>query len=511
MSTRAVPRRVPAIFDAGDAQRSSRIRRVVDGCQRTLPAGGAQWQQVIPCVGKGGCTMLRSFRFVAAIAAAALPAALASGASLTAVEYYHAGFDHYFVTAAPREIAALDSGKISGWSRTGEAFGVLDLGTPGAASVCRFWSGQTWAPKSSHFYTPFATECATVKGWPEWRFEGEVFAMHLSDANGNCAAGTVPLYRLFNRMKGGAPNHRYTTSATTRAQMIGQGWIAEGRGIGVIGCVTAEPPATVSAVVTADIGQCFDKPAAQSGAAQTAALVTPQDAIVLTAGDNVYDYGTVAEYANCFQPTWGAHKDRMYPTIGNHDYYTTNADGYFGYFGAQAGPDRLGYYSFDYAGWHIVSLNSIVGVSTESEQYRWLVADLAKPRDTACTLALMHFPLFNSGLTYGSVFEMRTIFQALYDAGVELVISGHDHLYERFAPQRADGTADPVRGVRQFVVGTGGHTLNPFGTPLPNSEFRYNATWGVLRLKLGVGSYSWQFVPVGGGAPIDAGAATCHQ
>jgi hypothetical protein len=105
---------------------------------------------------------------------------------------------------------------------------------------------------------------------------------------------------------------------------------------------------------------------------------------------------------------------------------------------------------------------------------------------------------------------MRPFFDALYTAGVEMVLSGHEHIYERFAPQKADGTADPGRGVRQFVVGTGGHALNPIGTPLPNSEFRYNASWGVLRLTLGQGNYSWQFLPVGGGAPIDAGNGTCH-
>jgi hypothetical protein len=94
---------------------------------------------------------------------------------------------------------------------------------------------------------------------------------------------------------------------------------------------------------------------------------------------------------------------------------------------------------------------------------------------------------------------------------VELLLSGHEHVYERFAPQRADGTADPVRGLRQFVVGTGGHALNPFGSSLPNSEFRHNASWGILRLTLGQGSYGWQFVPVGGDAPIDTGTGTCHR
>jgi len=268
---------------------------------------------------------------------------------------------------------------------------------------------------------------------------------------------------------------------------------------------------SVTIVVAGDIGECFGLPAAGSGAAKTAALVTPQDTLVLTAGDNTYDYGAPAEFANCFHPTWGAFKDRIFPTIGNHEYYTIGAEGYFDYFGAQAGPDRRGYYSFDYAGWHFISLNSILDVTPQSEQYLWLTSDLAKSKDSLCTIALWHYPAFNSGAQYGSVLAMRPFFDALYNAGVEMLFSGHDHLYERFAPQKADGTPDPARGVRQFVIGTGGHTLNPFGTPLPNSEFRYNASWGVLRLTLGQGNYSWHFVPVGGGAPIDTGTGTCHR
>jgi hypothetical protein len=106
---------------------------------------------------------------------------------------------------------------------------------------------------------------------------------------------------------------------------------------------------------------------------------------------------------------------------------------------------------------------------------------------------------------------MRPMFELLQGAGVEMLLSGHEHIYERFAPQKADGTADPVRGVRQFVIGTGGHELNPLGPPVPNSEFRQNTSWGVLRLALEPGSYSWQFVPAGGGAPIDAGTGTCHR
>ncbi|MFO1314817.1 MAG: metallophosphoesterase [Burkholderiales bacterium] len=431
----------------------------------------------------------------------------AAAAVSTAVEFYHGGYGHYFVTASAPEIAKLDAGTIPGWTRTGESFGVLDLGAAGAAGVCRFWSGQTFAPKSSHFYTPIAGECATVKNNRDWSYEGEVFALALADANGACAAGTLPLYRLYNNGQSGAPNHRYTTRPAIRAQMLAQGWIAEGAGIGVVGCV---PPAPITIVAAGDIAQCFGAPAAGSQAAKTAALVAPQDSLVLTLGDHAYEYGTPSEFANCFHPTWGAFKDRIRPAPGNHDYYTDGAAGYFGYFGAQAGPDRRGYYSFDFAGWHFIALNTLTDVSAQSDQYVWLKADLAQSAGTLCTIAFWHFPAFNSGASYGSVMPMRPFFDALQAAGVEMVLSGHEHIYERFAPQRADGTLDVERGVRQFVVGTGGHTLNAMGTVLPNSEYRQNTTWGVLRLTLGQGTYSWQYLPVGGGAPLDAGIGTCH-
>ena len=158
-----------------------------------------------PDRGTGVATTWFRFLFVGACG---LLASIAAAATSTAVEYYHAGFGHYFVTASPQEIAALDSGSLPGWSRTGESFGVFGLGTAGAASVCRFWSGQSYAPKSSHFYTPFAWECTIVKGDPSWQFEGEVFAMNLPDAAGACASGTVPLYRLYNKFQTGAPNNR---------------------------------------------------------------------------------------------------------------------------------------------------------------------------------------------------------------------------------------------------------------------------------------------------------------
>ena len=340
------------------ASRPTRAGIAVDAAYGSCPGVAGREKQPMKPVRLGNAAT-RGLR-VLLIGWCALTASLAVAATSTAVEYFHSGYGHYFVTALPQEVAALDTGVVAGWSRTGESFGVFDVNTTGAANVCRFWSGQSYAPKSSHFYTPFAWECAIVKGDPNWQSEGEGFAMNLADAAGACASGTVPLYRLYNKFQGGAPNHRYTTSETTRSQMLAQGWVAEGTGIGVIGCV---PPAPVTIVAAGDIAQCHHLPAAGSVAAKTAALVTREDVLVLTLGDHAYEYGTPAEFADCFQPTWGAFKSRIRPSPGNHDYYTTDAEGYYGYFGAQAGPDRRGYYSFDYRGWHFISLNSLVDVS----------------------------------------------------------------------------------------------------------------------------------------------------
>jgi len=158
-------------------------------------------------------------------------------ATPTAIEYFHNGYGHYFVTASPQEIAALDAGTLPGWTRTGESFEVLAVGTYGASNVCRFWSGQTFAPKSSHFYTSNAAECAERRGDPAWTYEGERFALMLPDGAGACSGGAIPLYRLYNDGIGNAPNHRYTTSLSIRAGMLAQGWDAEGMGRGVVGCV----------------------------------------------------------------------------------------------------------------------------------------------------------------------------------------------------------------------------------------------------------------------------------
>jgi hypothetical protein len=152
------------------------------------------------------------------------------------IEYRHAEWDHYFITGIPDEITKLDNGTFVGWTRTGKAFNAFVLGTADTAVVCRFFS-TSFDPKSSHFYTPSASECVTVKSNPNWKFEGEVFNVALPKADATCQAGTQPLFRAYNNGMGAAPNHRYTTDFVTFSEMLAKGWVPEGAGVGIIACV----------------------------------------------------------------------------------------------------------------------------------------------------------------------------------------------------------------------------------------------------------------------------------
>jgi hypothetical protein len=179
------------------------------------------------------------------------------------------------------------------------------------------------------------------------------------------------------------------------------------------------------------------------------------------------------------------------------------------YYGPRAGTAGLGYYSYDVGSWHVISLNSNVSMRAGSPQERWLRADLGA-HPGACVLAYWHHPRFSSGTEHGSDPRTEPLWQALYDNGAELVLAGHEHNYERFAPQTPAGTADPDRGIREIVVGTGGADHYEFGPPLANSEVRNGDTWGVLKLTLLPGQYRWEFIPVAGKAFTDSGSARCH-
>jgi hypothetical protein len=239
----------------------------------------------------------------------------------------------------------------------------------------------------------------------------------------------------------------------------------------------------------------------------TAQLLDSIAGTVFTLGDNVYPDGTSTQFTDCYGPTWGRHKNRTRPSAGNHDYHVAGAAGYFNYFGAAAGDPTKGYYSYNLGTWHIIALNSEITHSAGSTQEQWLRADLAA-NPSMCTLAYWHKPRFSSGM-HGNISSVQTFWQALYDYGADVVLSSHDHTYERFAPQNPNGQADSNRGIREFVVGTGGAGLYSFPTIQPNSQVRNNSTYGVLRLTLHATSYDWQFVPFAGQTFTDSGSANC--
>ena len=200
------------------------------------------------------------------------------------------------------------------------------------------------------------------------------------------------------------------------------------------------------------------------------------------------------------------------PSAGNHEYYTAGASGYFEYFGEAAGDPQKGYYSYDLGSWHVVVLNSncaeIGGCGAGSPQERWLREDLAA-HPSACTAAYFHHPRFSSS-RIGNNSAMVPFWEALYEADAEVVLGGHAHHYERFAPQTPGGQADPAQGIREFVVGTGGKSLNSFGTVKANSQVRLNNANGVIKLTLHPASYDWQFVTAPDGTVADSGSTSCH-
>ncbi len=205
-------------------------------------------------------------------------------------------------------------------------------------------------------------------------------------------------------------------------------------------------------------------------------------------------------------------RHRTRPSPGNHDYITPDASGYFGYFEEAAGNQSEGYYGYEAGEWQVLALNSncdeIGGCDLGSPQQQWLSGELASS-DALCTLAYWHHPLFSSGL-HGGERSVQPLFQALYDDGAEVVVSGHDHHYERFAPQDANGTHDPVAGVREFVAGTGGTGNRPIALIAANSESRFTDAFGILKLSLYSDGYEWEFVSEGGSGFTDVGIGVCH-
>jgi hypothetical protein len=247
---------------------------------------------------------------------------------------------------------------------------------------------------------------------------------------------------------------------------------------------------------------------------QTAALVQSlKPEVVAVLGDAQYEAGTPPDFRASYDRTWGAFKSITRAVIGNHEYGHQDGTGFFGYFGALGGTPRMSWYSYDVGAWHVIAFNdqcgeAFVTCAPRTTQERWLRADLAA-NASRCVLSYTHTPLYTSATTQVDP-RARPLFQALLDAGVDVVLSGDSHHYERFAPQNLDGGADPGRGIRQFVVGTGGRDLRPFGAVRPNSEARNADTFGVLALTLHAGSYDWRFVPEPGRTFTDTGSQACR-
>lgn len=284
--------------------------------------------------------------------------------------------------------------------------------------------------------------------------------------------------------------------------------------------VTLRQPGASSVIFSGagDIGECGRYSLNDD---LTANILDTLPGKIFTIGDNAYPDGTDADFANCYEPTWGRQKARTYPVSGNHEYDATpTAEGYFNYFNGPgnftgpAGDRGKGYYSFDYGNWHMVVLNDNIPTAAGSPQEQWLRADLSANSSARCTMAFWHKPKFY-GSGSGQRPGMISLWQPLYDAGADVILAGHQHYYMRFAQQRPDGTPSSSRGIRQFIIGTGGSSIGPQDGVYPNVETQNGDTYGVMKFTLEPDGYWWDFIPAigaaGGGRFTDRGYTACHD
>ena len=287
--------------------------------------------------------------------------------------------------------------------------------------------------------------------------------------------------------------------------VVGRFWVTR------MAMASPPPAADDQAVVlvgAGDIADCRDL----AGAEATSKLLEKIPGTVMAVGDLAYPDGSKENF-ECYDRTWGKVRSRTRPAPGNHEFHSSGATPYFDYFGAAAGDPKTGYYSYELGAWHIIVLNSecqdIGGCQAGSTEEKWLRADLAA-HTAGCKLAYFHKPLFSSGGAHGDDLQFKAFWQALYEARADVIVNGHDHDYERFAPQNPDGVADPTHGIREFVVGTGGKNHRPFHLPDKNSEVRNADAYGVLKLALRAHEYDWSFIAEAGKSFTDSGSGTCH-
>lgn len=266
------------------------------------------------------------------------------------------------------------------------------------------------------------------------------------------------------------------------------------------------PPAVIYPdavfVGAGDIGDCN-----HDGARRTGRLLDGIPGTVFMLGDGAYPRGSAEDYDKCYDPYWGRHRSRTRPVAGNHDYDEPGSPGFLGYFAGQIGEGGRTYYRFQLGAWQVYALDSNIPAGESSSQYQWLATELAQ-NVSKCTLAYWHHPVRSSSRG-GDQDEMKAIWALLADRGADLVLSAHDHVYERFAPMNASFGFD-ARGMRLLNAGTGGGRFYTFNEPRPLSEVRIEQTWGVLKLTLSNDGYAWEFIPVSGGAASDSGADACH-
>jgi hypothetical protein len=270
---------------------------------------------------------------------------------------------------------------------------------------------------------------------------------------------------------------------------------------GVEPLVTAPTPITTVLLAAGDIGVC-----GSTAAVGTGQMLDMLEGTILAVGDMAYRHGTAQEFETCYDPVWGRHKARTRPSPGNHEYETSGAVPYFDYFGTQAGPSGLGYYSFRSGDWLVLSLNSNLPIGGATAQAQWIRSELT-PNTSRCALAYFHHPLYSSGPN-GDNARLAGLWQMLYENGVDVIVSAHEHLYERYAPMSPDGQRNDARGIRQFIAGTGGAGLYTVTSAHPQSQIQI-VSHGILKLTLAAAGYNWEFLQPDGGR-ADSGSDVCH-